>query len=527
MLRGMPLDRDQLPQDPADLAQMVLRLDAENAELRQTVASLKALIFGAKSEKAAVIDPDQGALDLGDLATAATPVANDNASRTAARPSRPRRPAQRNVGALPRHLPRVVTVIEPASTACPCCARRLHKVGEDVAEALDVIPAIVRVLRTIRPKYACRACDGALVQAPAKPRVVDGGMASTALVAHVVTAKFAWHLPLYRQAQMFAGQGVVLDRATLVFWVRRAAWWLKPLYDRLLLYIRAQQRVFCDETPLPRLDPGRGRTKVCQLWAQAVDDRPWQGPARPAVGYVFAEGRDTAAVQEQLASFTGILQVDGYAAYKALVRQRQGAPIRLVFCLAHARRKFVAVFKTTRSEVAREVIARIGEVYAIEERIRGTTAAARRGVRQAESRPILAALKARLMAVLGEISGRSSLADAIRYALGHWDGLTAFLDDGRIDVDTNAVERTMRPIGLGRKNALFAGSTAGGRDWAILASLINSAKLNGIDPFTYLADVLERIVSGEVKANALDRLLPWTWQAERDTAARVPEVQAA
>lgn len=212
---------------------------------------------------------------------------------------------------------------------------------------------------------------------------------------------------------MFAGQGVALDRATLMFWVRRAAWWLRPLYERLLLYIRSQERVYCDETPLPRLDPGRGRTKVCQLWAQAVDDRPWRGPAMPAIGYVFAEGRDTAALQEQMAAFTGILQVDGYAAYKALVRRRRtGAKVRLVFCLSHARRKFVAVFKTTKSDVARDVIARIGAVYAIEERICGTTAETRRRVRQAESRPLMEALKARLLEVRGAISGQSSLAKA-------------------------------------------------------------------------------------------------------------------
>jgi transposase len=519
---------DPLPTDPAELVRIIRRLEARNADLHAQVETLKAMIFGAKSERAAVIDPEQGVLDLGDLAVEAAPAANDNVDRTSRKPKqRLRRPANRNVGALPRHLPRVETTIEPESTACPCCAGAMHRIGEDVAEALDVIPAIVRVLRTIRPKYACRCCHGALVQAAAKPRVVDGGMATTALVAHVVVAKFAWHLPLYRQAQMFAGQGIVLDRATLVFWVRRAAWWLRPLYERLLLYIRSQERVYCDETPLPRLDPGRGRTKVCQLWAQAVDDRPWQGPARPAVGYVYAEGRDTAAVQDQLAGFDGILQVDGYAAYKALVRRRTWARIRLVFCLSHARRKFVAVFKTTKSEVARDVIARIGEVYAIEERIRGTTADTRLRVRQDKARPIMEALKVRLMEVRAEISGQSSLAKAIAYTLGHWDGLVAFLDDGRIEVDTNAVERTMRPIGLGRKNALFAGSAVGGRDWAILASLINSAKLNGLDPFGYMADVLERIVSGAVKANDLDRLLPWAWKAERDTAANDGKAGAA
>ena len=522
----MPLTPEQLPRDPAILARMVLDLAADNARLRETVKALQGVIFGAKSEKAAAINPDQGILDLGDLATEATPVANDNGVGAAPKKPRTCRPAKRNVGALPRHLPRIVTTLEPKTTTCPCCAGLLHKIGEDISEVLDVIPAILRVLRTIRPKYGCRSCEGAVVQAKAMPRIVDGGMASTALVAYVVTAKFAWHLPLYRQAQMFAGQGLVLDRATLAFWVQRAAWWLELLYLRLLFYIRSQPRVFCDETPLPRLDPGRGRTKVCQLWSQAVDDRPWQGPAMPAVGYVFAEGRDTEAVESQLVGFTGILQVDGYAAYKKLVRRRKGAPIRLVFCLSHARRKFVAVVKTTNSEIAAEIIARIGEVYAIEDRVRGQTADVRLSVRQAEAKPIMDALKTRLMVVLAEISRKSSLAGAIRYTLGHWDGLVAFLDDGRIEVDTNTVERTMRPISLGRKNALFAGSSAGGQTWAVHASLINSAKLNGIDPFTYLADVLERLVSGEVKANDLDHLLPWAWKAERD-AASAAEARAA
>ncbi len=216
---------DPLPTDPAELARIIGDLVARNAALQARVETLTALIFGAKSEKTSVIDPEQGVLDLDDLAVEAAPAANDNADRTAGRPKRPaRRPANRNVGALPRHLPRLETTIEPESTACPCCAGSMHRIGEDVAEALDVIPAIVRVLRTIRPKYACRGCAGALVQAAAKPRVVDGGMATTALVAHVVVPKLAWHLPLYRQAQMFAGQGIVLDRSTLVFWVRRAAW---------------------------------------------------------------------------------------------------------------------------------------------------------------------------------------------------------------------------------------------------------------------------------------------------------------
>ena len=440
---------DPLPADPAELAALVRRLQARNADLLAQVATLRALVFGVRSERAAVLAPGQGLLDLG-APPAPAPPGEDASERGSRTGCGPRRPARRNVGALPPHLPRIERTVEPASTACPDCASPMRRIGEDVAEALDVVPAVVRVLRTVRPKYACPCCAGRIVQAAAPARVVDGGMASTALVAHVAVAKFAWHLPLYRQAQMLAGQGIALDRTTLVHWVRRAAWWLEPLHARLLAYIRSQERVFCDETPLPRLDPGRGRTKICQMWAQAVDDRPWRGPAMPAVGYVFAEARDTAAVQEQLATFGGILQVDGYAAYKALARRRDGEPIRLVFCLAHARRKFVAVLRSTGSEVAQDVIARIATVYAIEDRIRGAPADVRARVRQHETRPVMEGLKARLTAVRAEISGQSSLAGAIDYTLGHWSGLTAFLDDGRIEVDTNTVERTMRPIGIAR-----------------------------------------------------------------------------
>jgi len=519
----MPLRPENLPADPARLTQMVLELDAENESLRVLVKTLRTALFGAKSERQRPVDPDQIALDLGDLAAAAAASANDNAAGDGGKPSRPpRKAAQRNMGALPRHLPRHDVVIEPETTGCPCCGGALHRIGEDISEVLDVIPAILRVLRIIRGKYGCRSCETAVIQAPAPARVMDGGMVSTALVAHVVVAKFAWHLPLYRQVQMLGGQGIVLDRSTLAQWAKRAAWWLRPLYEGLLRYIHSHARVYCDETPLPRLAPGRGRTKVCQLWAHAVDDRPWQGPAHPAVAYVFAEGRGKAEITKQLAGFEGILQVDGYAAYKGLA-----GPIRLAFCLAHARRKFFAVAKATGSATAQEMIDRIAEVYAIEERVRGQSAERRRAVRQVETRPIMEGLKARLVAVDADISAKSSLAGAIRYTLGHWDGLVAFLDDGRIDVDSNAVERTMRPIGLGRKNSLFAGNEEGGETWAILASLINSAKLSGLDPFTYLNDVLERIVSGRTKANDLASLLPWAWKAERAAAGAAAPAWAA
>lgn len=519
-----------LPSDPAELARMVLALQAENADLRVYADLFKLMIFGAKSEKMAALDPAQIALDLGDLsdvATIAPEPADDGAPGRDGPPRRKRGGASRNMGALPKHLPRHEEVIEPRSTICPCCDLALHRIGEDVSEALDIVPALLRVIRTIRPKYACRVCEAGVIQARA--RVMNGGMATTALVAHVVVAKFAWHLPLYRQSQMLAGAGVDIDRGTLGGWVARAAWWLKPLHERLLGFIRAQPRVFCDETPLPRLDPGRGRTKICQLWAQAIDDRPWAGPAPPAVGYVFTEGRGTDDLEAQLKRFDGVLQVDGYGAYKSLARRRRksnAAPLRLAFCLAHARRKFVDVVKTTGSTEALAVIGTIAEVYRIESRIRGQSAEARLSTRKAESAALMTALKAQLERLTADVSAKSSIGKAAAYALGHWQGLTAFLADGRLEVDSNIVERSIKPVCLTRKNALFAGSKRGGETWAILASLVNTAKLNDIDPEVWLADVLERVVSGATPINRLDTLLPWSWKAER-AAQRHGEVLAA
>jgi transposase len=512
----MPLRPDPLPQDAEQLTRIILSLDAENADLKARVAFLERQIYGPKSEKMTTIDPTQVTLDLGDLDDAPV-AANDDVSPPAERTKPTRRSPSRNIGALPKHLPRYDEVIEPGSKICPCCSFDLHCIGTDVSEALDIVPAIIRVKRTIRPRYACRACESVVVQAPAPDRVMDSGMVTTAFAAHVAVSKFAWHLPLNRQAQIFAGQGIIIDRGTLGTWVARVAWWLELLYDKLLAFIRSQPRVFCDETPLPRLDPGRKRTKICQLWAQAIDDRPWNGPAPPAVAYIFAESRSAREIEGQLSSFGGVLQVDGYSAYKTLVKRRRqsnATPLRLAFCLAHARRKFVDVVELTGSPEALSVIAMIAEIYRIEAKVRGESAETRLTARQSEAAPIMKALKAQLTELSEEVSAKSALGKAVSYTLGHWSGLTAFLDDGQIEVDSNVVERSMKSVALTRKNALFAGSARGGETFAILASLINSAKLNGLDPEVWLADVLERIVSGKVTANRLDMLLPWNWRAE-------------
>ena len=365
----MAICPEDLPTEPAVLTEMVLALDAENEKLRVAMRTLSEMIFGKRSERLAVVAAEQLALELDDVAsdTMPAPAASDDQSTPKAAGVARKKPS-RNIGGLPKHLPRCEQVLEPEITACPCCQGRLHKIGEVVSEVLDVIPAILRVLRTIRPKYACRSCTDGVVQAKVLPRLIEGSMASTALVTHVVVSKFAWYLPLYRQVQMLASQGVQLDRSTLAGWVKRAAWWLKSLYELQLRAIQASPRIFCDETPMPVLDPGRGRPRTCQFWAHAMDDRPWGGPSPPAVAYVFADGRGTDKIAPQLAGFSGILQVDGYAAYKALARDHNGA-ILLAFCLAHARRKFVQVYKSTMSPFAYEVMQRLQAVYAIEAEI--------------------------------------------------------------------------------------------------------------------------------------------------------------
>ena len=507
----MASDIDSLPREPDILIAMIIELRNENGKLRAMLETVQRALYGARSERFDA-DAAQLALGLEDVSTTPREPEPETAKpRPQGQPTRPK--AARNIGGLPKHLPREDVVIEPAVDSCPCCQGALHRIGEDVSEMLDIVPANIRVKRIRRPRYGCRACESAVVQAPAPPRPVEGGLPTAALLAHVAVSKFAWHLPLHRQAQMLAGQGIDLDRSTLVHWIERAAWWLHPLYALLGETVLSAPKVFCDDTPLPVLDRTRRRTRIGRLWCYAVDDRPWQGPAPPAVVYLYAEDRRGRHVREHLDRFHGVLQVDAYAGYDELTKpDRPGGAIMLAYCLAHARREFFDVHKQTADPVAAEALRRIGEVYAIEARIRGRTEQERVAVRQAETKPLMAALWSWLMERLGEISVKSSLAAAIRYTLGHWEGLTLFLSDGRVEVDNNTVERCIRPIALGRKNALFAGSRSGGERWAVLASLINSAKLHGIDPQTYLADVLDRIVSGRTKANALRTLLPWNWR---------------
>ena len=485
--------------------------------LRHLLRELQRARFGRSSER---LDPDQLQLALEEIEQAVARAEAELAKHTAA-PAKSRPPRQGERPSLPAHLPRIEVVIAPEDTACPCCKGPMHVIGEEKSERLDVIPAQHRVLVTRRRKYACRACSGAVVQAPAPERLIKGGLPTEAMVAHVLVSKYAWHLPLYRQAQMLASQGIVIDRATLAFWVGYAGAELAPVVARLRAILLASVKLAVDETPVPVLDPGRGRTKVGYFWSMARDDRPWGGSEPPAVAYTYAPGRGARHALALLAGYRGIVQCDGYAAYKQLADSRRaGGPVTLAFCWAHWRRRFYEIAKAGPAPIASEALERIAALYAIETTIRGRSAEDRVAVRQAQSKPLVEALKAWLEGELVRVSGKSVIANAIRYGLKHWDGLVRFLDDGRIELDTNVVERSIRPIALNRKNALFAGCDQGAENWACIASLIETCKLSGVDPQAYLTDVLTRLVN-LWPASRIDELMPWAWARAQNSTERI------
>ena len=517
-----------LPDDPATL-QLILRAAlAEIERLQLQLAGLRRNRFGRRSEQLDDATLQQGEEDLEQSVAeqqagldAVLPPADPPSPEPGPAPADPphAKPAKRNRGALPADLPRVEVIVDIDDKACPCCGGTLHVIGEDRAEMLDYVPAQFRVRVIRRPRYGCRACAEAVVQAPAPDRPIDGGMATEALLAHILISKYGDHLPLYRQAQIFDRQGMTLDRSTLCDWVGRACWWLTPLYERILSTVLASPKVFADDTTLPVLDPGRGKTKTGRLWCYAVDDRPWSGAGHPAAAYVYSEDRKGEHPATHLKGFRGLLQVDGYAGFGRLVRDTANTDVQLAFCWSHARRKFYEVQVATKAPVAEEALLRIAALYAIEADIRGQSAEDRRLARQQRSKPLVEAMYAWLTEQLRRVSGRSGLAQAMRYALNHWAGLILFLEDGRLELDTNTVERAIRPVVLTRKNALFAGSDSGGRHWSIVATLIVSAKLNDVEPLAWLTDVLERVVSGRTKNHELDQLLPWTWKAAKDAEA--------
>ncbi len=387
--------------------------------------------FGRKSER---LPDDQLQLGLEDTEAAIAKGEAEAERRDPALRQEGAKKRRANRGKLPAHLPHIEVELAPEQTSCPCCQAEMVVIGEDTSERLDVIPAQFRVLVTRRPKLACRACSGVVVQQPAPPRLIEGGLPTEAMVAHVLVARYADHLPLYRQAQMMARQGVVLDRSTLAFWVGYAAAEIAPVVTRLKEIMLSSSQLFADETVVPVLDPGRGRTKQGYFWAIARDDRPWAGRDPPAVVYSYAPGRGHEHGRALLGGYRGILQCDGYAAYKKLAGPAAAPGPKLAFCWSHVRRGFYDLAKGGNAPIATEALQRIAALYRIETDIRGLTAEERQSARQARSKPLLAELRAWFDAQMTKLFARGPTAEAIGYALNHWDGLVRFVDDGRVEL---------------------------------------------------------------------------------------------
>lgn len=499
-----------------------LRSNSQEIEhLKLLIEKYRRMIFGRKSEKL-TRELEQLELRLEELETtqAADQAAEDAAeaqqssspqSESRPRASRPRRKP------LPEDLPREVITHMPEHDSCPCCGGDLRQFGEDVSELLERIPATYKVIRHVRPKFACSACDR-VVEAPAPSRPIAYGLAGPNLLAHVLVSKFGDHQPLYRQSEIFAREGIDLDRSTLAGWVGAASELVAPLVDEIRKHVLAGSKVHGDDTPVPVLAPGNGRTKTGRLWTYVRDDRPAAQTTAPAVWFAYSEDRKGEHPRLHLKDFSGALQADAYSGLHHLYGDGR---IYEVACWAHARRKFHDIHVTHRSPTTTEALNRIGALYGIEEQVRGKPPDLRCSVRKAQSKPILDDLRQWMEKILRSLSAKSDTAGAIRYALSHWRALTRYVDDGLLEIDNSAAERALRAVSIGRKNYLFFGADSGGDRAASFYTLIGTAKLCGLDPSFYLRTVLAQIADHPI--NRIGELLPWnlaaTLQSEPAEAA--------
>jgi transposase len=507
----VPISLGQLPNDPdalkriiATLAQDAITAQVEIAKLRFQLARYRRAEFGRSSEK---LEREADQLEL-----AIETLEADQAERIAAASPvvaaaieaavEGQKPARR---ALPEHLPRE-EVTHPAPCACPSCGGTLRRIGEDITETLDYVPGRFKVIRHVREKLSCRACD-TVIAAPTPDHAIARGRAGAGLLAHIVVSKYDDHLPLYRQAEIFAREGVNLETSTLSGWVGATAAALAPLVEALAAEVMASDTLHVDDTPVPVLAPGAGKTKTGRLWTYVRDERPFSGDRPPVALFFYSPDRKGEHPRTHLKDFAGVIHADGYAGFNELFA---GGRIVEAGCWAHARRKFFDVHAAIGSPIAKEALDRIGQLYGVEETIKGLPPDHRRRERQQRSKPIAEALAAWADETVHKLSRKSELSAAFRYMRTRWTALTRCFDDGRLALDNNPAERALRGVAVGRKNYLFAGSDAGGRRAAVMYSLIESAKLNDINPQHYLADVLVRIA--DHPARHITELLPWNWK---------------
>jgi transposase len=528
----MSLATAELPTDPAELRAFALACQSELKvaeisvqyktleieKLKFQIAKLRRMQFGRSSERISR-QIEQLELRLEELETGE---AEDAAKAEVADPLTPiRERAKPKHKPLPDYLPRQEVVHQPANDGactCPDCGKGTEKLGEDVTEVLDYVPGHFQVIRHVRPKYACTACD-VITQAPAPAMPTPRGRATPATLAHLLVSKFVDHLPLYRQAEIYAREGLELDRSTLGDWVGQAAWLLDPVVAAIRGHVFSGEKIHGDDTTVPVLAPGLGRTATGRLWVYVRDDRLFAGSAAPAAAYFYSPDRGAAHPTAHMASFTGFLQADGYAGFEGLynaARTKPG-PITEVACWAHCRRKFYDVWETTKSPVAKEALDRIAAVYAIEDKARFAPAAERVEHRK-QTASLLDAFFVWAGKTVGKLSGKLELAQAFRYTITRREALTRFVTDGRLEADNNVAENAMRGIALGRRNYLFAGSDSGGERAASIYTLVASAKLNGLNPETYLRDLLAKITDGHT-INRINELVPWRMKPALATAS--------
>ena len=512
----------------------MLRLLVQKLKLQ--IARRNRMVFGSTSERFADGTPaTQGSLLEGQpldgigpkqvAAAAVSPAANTAANdKTVDR-------------SLPAHLPREPQVHRPETTPahhdaqdqpCGCseCGGRLREIGRDVSDQLEYVPGRFKVVRHVRPKLACVRCQR-VFQAAAPSRPISRGLPGPALLAHVMVGKYCDHQPLYRLSGIFARDGVELDRSTLAGWVGQGDALIDPLVAAVRRYVMANDKVHGDDTPVKVLAPGTGKTRTGRLWVYVRDDRPAGDQAPRAAWFAYSADRGAEHPQEHLRGFCGALQADAYAGWPKLYATGR---VQEVACWAHARRPWWDLFLASKRDahcLAAEALRRIRALYEIEEQIRGQPPEVRKAQRQARAGPLLEALRTWLQALLPRVSAKSEIAQAIGYSLNRWKALTRYVDDGRLEIDNNAAERALRGVSLGRKNFLFMGSDAGGERAAAFYSLVETAKLNGLDPEAYLREVFTRIADHPI--NRIDELLPWNiGLAPRvNQARRTPRRKAA